>query len=144
MKKIGLIVAGLAVLVGTLFAPVATHAIDNFQPCNGVTDSLVCKNTSNTAQPLITKVINTLVFLVGLVSVVMVIIGGIMYTLSAGNASNVTRAKNTITYALVGLAVAFLAYALVNWVYGLFNPSAQQQCQQKGGVYNASSKTCSK
>ena len=144
MKKLSLIIASLVAVISISIAPVAVHAVDNFQPCAGVTDSLVCKSSSDTAQPLIKTVINTLIYLIGSVSVVMVIIGGLMYVLSTGNANNVTRAKNTITYALVGLAVAFLAFALINWVLGTFGASAQQQCVQKGGVYNAKTKTCSK
>ncbi len=116
MKKLGLIIAGFAISLGVLFAPIAVSAVDNFQPCNGVTDSLVCKNTSDTAQPIIKTVINSLVFLVGIVAVIMLIIGGIMYTVSSGDAGTVTKAKNTIMYALFGLIVAFLAYAIVNWV----------------------------
>jgi len=116
MKKLGLIIASFAITLGVLLAPVAVSAVDTFQPCNGVTDSLVCKNSTATAQPVIKTVINTLVFLVGIVAVIVMIIGGIMYTISAGNAGMVTKAKSTIIYALVGLIVAFLAYAVVNWV----------------------------
>jgi hypothetical protein len=116
MKRLGLLIAGLAITLGVLAAPVAVSAVDNFPACNGVTDSLVCKNSTTTAQPIIKTVINTLVFLVGIVSVIVMIIGGIMYTVSAGNAGTVTKAKSTIVYALVGMVVAFLAYAIVNWV----------------------------
>lgn len=61
-------------------------------------------------------VVNILLFLIGAISVVMLIIGGIRYTVSAGNSTSVTGAKNTILYAIVGLIVAFLAFAIVNWV----------------------------
>jgi hypothetical protein len=36
----------------------------------------------------------------------------------------VTAAKQTIMYALIGLVVAFLAYALVNWVLDAITPGA--------------------
>lgn len=65
---------------------------------------------------VITTITNTLLFLVGALSVIMIIIGGIRYTVSAGNSANVTAAKNTIMYALVGLIIAFLAFAIVNFV----------------------------
>ena len=116
MKRLSLAIAGFAVTLGVLLAPIAVSAVDNFPACNGVTDSLVCKNSTDTAQPIIKTVINTLVFLVGIVAVIMLIIGGIMYTVSSGDAGTVTKAKSTIMYALVGLIVAFLAYAIVNWV----------------------------
>lgn len=71
-----------------------------------------------------TTVVNTLLFVIGAVSVVMLIWGGIRYTTSAGNSSNVTAAKNTIMYAIIGLIIAFLAYAIVNWVLDALAPTA--------------------
>jgi len=63
-------------------------------------------------------IVNILLFLIGAISVIMLIIGGIRYTISAGDSGNVTAAKNTIMYAIIGLIVAFLAFAVVNWVLG--------------------------
>ncbi len=65
---------------------------------------------------IFTTIINTLLYVIGALSVVMLIVGGIRYTVSNGTAAQVTAAKNTIMYALVGLVIAFLAYAIVNWV----------------------------
>ena len=62
------------------------------------------------------RVTNVLLFLVGAISVIMLIIGGIRYVISGGDQSQVTAAKNTILYAIVGIVVAFLAYAAVNFV----------------------------
>ena len=63
---------------------------------------------------------NTLLFLVGALSTVMIIVGGIFYVISNGDSGKIARAKNTITYAVVGLVVAFVAFAIVNWVIKLF------------------------
>lgn len=71
---------------------------------------------------VITTITNTLLFVVGALSVIMIIVGGIRYATSGGNASSVTAAKNTILYALVGLIIAFLAFAAVNWVLGALSP----------------------
>jgi hypothetical protein len=46
----------------------------------------------------------------------MLIYGGIRYTISAGDSKAVTDAKNTILYAIIGIIVALLAYAIVNFV----------------------------
>jgi hypothetical protein len=62
------------------------------------------------------KVTNILLFLVGAISVIMLIIGGIRYVVSGGDQAAVTSAKNTILYAIVGIVVAFLAYAAVAFV----------------------------
>lgn len=62
------------------------------------------------------QVTNILLFLVGAISVIMLIIGGIRYVVSGGDQAAVTAAKNTILYAIVGIIVAFLAYAAVAFV----------------------------
>ena len=59
---------------------------------------------------------NTALFIIGAVSVLMLIYGGIRYTISMGDAKNVEVAKNTIMYAVIGIVVAVLAYAIVNFV----------------------------
>jgi hypothetical protein len=61
-------------------------------------------------------VANILLFIVGAVSVIMLIIGGIRYVVSAGDQQAVTNAKNTILYAIVGIVIAFLAFAAVRFV----------------------------
>jgi len=63
---------------------------------------------------------NVLLFIIGAISVIMLIIGGIRYVVSGGDSGAVTSAKNTILYAIVGIVVAILAYALVNFVVGSF------------------------
>lgn len=62
------------------------------------------------------QVTNTILYIVGVVAVIMLIIGGIKYIISGGDAKKVTDAKNTILYAIIGLVIAFLAYAIVNFV----------------------------
>ena len=64
---------------------------------------------------------NVLLFLIGAVSVIMLIIGGIRYTISGGDSTAVTSAKNTILYAVIGIIVALLAYAVVNFVLSSFS-----------------------
>ena len=73
---------------------------------------------------IFTTVTNVLLFVVGAVSVIMIIIGGLRYVTSGGNSSNVSAAKNTILYAVVGIVIALLAYAVVNFVIGSFSGGA--------------------
>jgi hypothetical protein len=54
----------------------------------------------------------------------MILFGGLRYVLSGGNSSAVTSAKNTIMYAIIGLVVAFFAYAIVQFVMGALTGSA--------------------
>jgi len=61
-------------------------------------------------------IINAIIFVVGIVAVVMVILGGIQYSTSQGAADKVKKAKDTIMYGIIGLIVAILAFAIVNFV----------------------------
>ncbi len=62
------------------------------------------------------QILNVIVGVVGVVAVAVIIIGGIFFVTSQGDASKVTRARNTILYGVVGLIVALLAFAIVNFV----------------------------
>ena len=64
---------------------------------------------------------NVMLFLIGAISVIMLIIGGIRYVVSGGDSTVVQNAKNTILYAIVGVVVAILAYAVVNFVITSFS-----------------------
>ena len=64
------------------------------------------------------NIINGVLYVVGILAVVMVIIGGVKYTTSGGDSAAVTSAKNTILYGIIGLVIAILAYAIVNFVIG--------------------------
>lgn len=63
---------------------------------------------------------NVLLFLIGAISVIMLIVGGVRYVVSGGDSTAVQNAKNTILYAIVGIVVAILAYAVVNFVITSF------------------------
>jgi multisubunit Na+/H+ antiporter MnhB subunit len=65
---------------------------------------------------VIQAIINTVIFVVGIVAVVMVILGGIKYSTSQGDSGKVKSAKDTIMYGIIGLVVAILAFAIVNFV----------------------------
>ena len=73
------------------------------------------------ANVLIKRIVNVLLFVLGAVSVIMIIFGGIKYTTSNGDQNKVVSAKNTIVYSVVGVIVALLAYAIVNFVISSFS-----------------------
>lgn len=72
------------------------------------------------ASGIFTTITNILLFVVGAISVIMIVIGGLRYVISGGNTTNVTAAKNTILYAIVGLIISMLAYAAINFVITSF------------------------
>lgn len=70
---------------------------------------------------LITDAINLFSIVIGVISVIMIMVGGVKYITSQGSSDNVTSAKNTILYALVGLVVVALAQVIVRFVLGTAN-----------------------
>lgn len=76
------------------------------------------------ANGIFKKVTDVLLFIIGAVAVIMLVIGGIRYTISGGDQAQVTSAKNTILYAIIGIIVAILAYAIIGFVTGSFAASA--------------------
>lgn len=130
-KKLGLITAAFALAATALFVPVASVNAECGDVSGGVKSGINCGDNGNVPTTLFgnngsifTTVVNVLLFVIGAICVVMLIWGGIRYTTSAGNASSVTAAKNTIMYAIIGLVIAFLAFAIVNWVLGAITPQA--------------------
>lgn len=65
---------------------------------------------------IVEQIINIMSLVVGVVAVVMIIIGGFKYVTSGGDSGNVSGAKNTILYAVVGLVVVALAQVIVRFV----------------------------
>jgi uncharacterized membrane protein len=77
-----------------------------------------CNTNANASKlnTLIKNIINIFSILVGIVAVIMIIVGGFRYITSGGDSGNVTTAKNTILYAIVGLVIVALAQFIVRFV----------------------------
>jgi hypothetical protein len=71
---------------------------------------------NSTIASLAKKVINIISLIVGAAAVLFIIYGGFRYITSGGDSGNVSNAKNTIIYALVGLIIVALAQFLVHYV----------------------------
>lgn len=76
------------------------------------------QSTPSSINVIAKDVSNILFFLVGAVAVGAIIYGGLLYALSGGDQGRLESAKNTILYAVVGLVVAILSYAIVAFVIG--------------------------
>ncbi|QWQ31444.1 hypothetical protein KOY49_00115 [Candidatus Minimicrobia vallesae] len=87
-------------------------------------NSVYCKN-KDTGETQVNGIIKTIVEVlltaVGAISIIMIVIGGIMFALSSGDAQKAAKARNTVLYAVVGLAVSLFASAIVNFVFNRFN-----------------------
>lgn len=129
MKRLRhIIIASFVALLGLTVTPLATSvsAIDVFdEACptgtaggtGGAQSSKLCGAAKTDDAPdIIKNVINTLLFVLGMIAVIMIVIGGIRYATSGGDSTQVQAAKNTILYAVVGVVVAIMSFAIVNFV----------------------------
>jgi len=128
IKTTLLSLAAISLFAAPLVAPVYVSALD----CNGIQDC-VGQGTDETdtnggnsvdaetkVSEITKQVINIFSWLVGIVSVIMVIVGGFQYVTSGGDSGKVTSAKNTIMYALIGIVIVALAQVMVKFVLGKF------------------------
>lgn len=77
-----------------------------------------CSGNSNALPKAIQSILNAVILVAGLVSVTFIIIGGVHYMTSSGDAAKVKKARDTILYAVIGLIICALAFAIVNFVIG--------------------------
>lgn len=87
-----------------------------------VSSGAECAKGSSTTTDLmgsIGEITNTLIIAIGIISVIMIVIGGLRYVLSGGDQKGTTAAKDTILYAVIGMVVALLAYSIANFVINI-------------------------
>jgi hypothetical protein len=73
-----------------------------------------CKG--NDLNGIVKLIINAVIFIIGIIAVIMIILGGVTYATSQGDSGKVKKGKDTILYGIIGLVVALLAFAIVNFV----------------------------
>jgi len=71
-----------------------------------------------TADDVLLATLNTVYIVAGIVAVIVIIIAGYMYTTSQGDSGAIEKAKNAILYAVIGLVIMLLAFAITNFVIG--------------------------
>ena len=127
---VGLLSAATLVAVPIAVPVMASAATNDIQNCLAQGSNLdasnigtggSCTNTDTSAgttniNGIIKTVINIFSVIVGVVAVIMIIIGGLRYITSGGDSGNVSGAKNTIIYAIIGLVVVALAQFIVQFV----------------------------
>ena len=110
------IICGLALSTVLVAAPVAVESA-SAQVQDGLNMTKTADTQNTSVNTLIRNVINILLWAIGIVSVIMIIIGGFRYATSNGDSNQVSAAKNTIMYAVIGLVIAIFAYAIVKFVF---------------------------
>ena len=64
----------------------------------------------------LSNIVNSVLYVAGIIAVVMLIIGGIRFMVSRGDKDKVQKAKNTVIYAIIGLVLVIFSYAIVNFI----------------------------
>lgn len=121
-KKLQVSIISAFAVLGLVAAPLAPAALA--APADSIKQGVTGIGGDDSQPKLedgIKTIVNVLLFILGAIAVIMIIIGGIRYTTSNGDAGSIKSAKDTILYAVIGLVVAILAYAIVNFVVGAFS-----------------------
>lgn len=137
VSKLGMILPGLMLLCSFSFSAVSyaassPSATDNSGTCGSVkgsptddvlqgvtqtassTDKVDCSGTGVTS--IVSTVVNILSYVVGILAIIMIIIAGFKYITAGGDSNQVSSAKSTLIYAIVGLVIAALAQVIVHEV----------------------------
>ena len=131
MRKAKMLIAGLAMMAASVFGVLAVNqpALAAGGTCPEGTKNEDEAYKKNLAECNVEEtkgkdslmgrakiIINVALGVIGVVAVVMIIFGGFFYATSQGNPANVKKGRDTIMYGIIGLIVALLAFAIVNFV----------------------------
>ena len=103
----------ITLAIGRTMTAVAEGDVKTVQ--DGV-DAIYVNGLPRNLFDVVKQVSVTVLGVVAIISVIMLIYGGIRYIISGGDSKKVTDAKNTVLYAIIGLIICLLAYAIVKFV----------------------------
>lgn len=106
---VGLIISIFSVAIVNVVTTAITGGVD----ANGIPTVAADSAT-------LVNILNVVYTWAGIIAVLMIVIGGLMYVISGGNQSNITKAKDTIIYSVVGLVVILVAFTITQFVLGRF------------------------
>lgn len=113
---LGVVSMGLQALpvaaTGKIRCPDGSTVSGDLSNCGAIKSDLNNNNLMGT----LNQIINVIIGVIGFIAVIVIILGGVEYTTSAGDSGKVKKAKDTIMYGIIGLVIALLAYSIVNFV----------------------------
>ena|SRR3989338_4971925 len=107
----------LALLALSFFGvdPVHAQLISDFDSPDNISQATGGEGSFRT---LARTIVNFFLYFLGFLATIMIIYGGVLYVTSAGNDENVGKAKKILLYAIVGIIVILLSFAIVNTIIG--------------------------
>ena len=108
-----------------IFHSLLTHLINaaTTSPIDPACNAVICSGSSSGIAggnkdigSVVGKIMKAVFGLMGSLAVVVVIVGGLQYTLSSGDPKRTATAKNTILYAAIGIVISLSSYAIVTFI----------------------------
>jgi uncharacterized membrane protein YgcG len=130
--KLMAISAGVILGIGLMLVPTPVFADDTAKNniekiCAANPQSSICKdwdpsnNPEKAVSDTVRNIINIMLFAVGIVAVISIIVSGMRFISSRGDSNAVSKARTSLIYSVVGLVVAVMAFAIVNFVIARLN-----------------------
>ena len=128
-KIVAAVMVFSAIFLGSMMAvPAMADNAATKEACSSGLDeaqkaALGCEESGQVPN-VVQGLLNGVITLVGIIAVIMIVVAGQRYTTSSGDPAQIKQARDMMIYSLVGLIIAMLAFAIVNFVLGgVFNPS---------------------
>lgn len=119
IRKITILALALVSIIGLTSSSLVSAQAARNEVCQGVgvaTGGSGCGGSENAVGDIISGALNIFSAVVGITGVIMVLVAGFKFINSGGDSGKVASARGTITWGLIGLAVAAIAQALVQFV----------------------------
>ena len=119
MKKILLIIGAIAAIIAPQMILASSSNLvfaDAKTQIESAVNEVGGSENKTDVRGFIGNIIKTMFFIVGVLAVIVIIFAGVTFVMSAGNSQPIQKAKTTIIYAVIGLIVSILSYAIVNFV----------------------------
>lgn len=116
-KSIKNVAVGLVTSVALMMSSfVPVYAQGFISPSDNPQAVSTATGGQGSARQLALTIVNFFLTFLGLIAVVMIIYGGFLYVTAAGNQEKIESAKKIIMYAVIGIVVILLSFAIVNTV----------------------------
>ncbi|MBD3360280.1 hypothetical protein GF366_00590 [Candidatus Peregrinibacteria bacterium] len=116
--KQGLFVLGLMIGAITLLSFIPTASAQFLTPGDQPTAIAEATGGEGSLRRLVLRIVNYFLGFLGILAVIMIIYGGVTYVTAAGKDEAIGNAKKIIMYALIGLIIILLSFAVVNTILG--------------------------